>query len=57
MLSRFGSLPSLQFIDAVLQPVYLVLQAPDILSKGGADKASNMQLIPKNSEKEKNELK
>ena len=27
------------------------------LSKGGEDKRSNMQLIPKNSEKEKNELK
>ena len=27
------------------------------LSKGGADKKENMQLIPKNSEKEKNELK
>ena len=27
------------------------------LSKGGADKVSNMQLIPKDSPKEKNELK
>lgn len=27
------------------------------LAKGGADKKENMQLIPKNSEKEKNELK
>ena len=27
------------------------------LSKGGADKTSNMQLIPKDSPKEKNELK
>ena len=26
------------------------------LSKGGADKTSNMQLIPKDSPKEKNEL-
>ena len=27
------------------------------LAKGGADKAENMQLIPKDSEKERNELK